>query len=92
MYKNICAVVLGCSFIVSNAQVLPIPKLVEPSRPSITYVEDKDVQIMPTPGEPNAIRILCSTLKGKGDVAITIGGTTLIFPVNCPSKPIAPFE
>lgn len=92
MYKYLLALILGVSVSTSIAEIIPIPKLKEPPRPIVTYVANQDLVLIQTPGEPNAIRILCHNLKGKGEVAMTVGGTTIIFPVNCPERPVPPFE
>ncbi len=92
MSKYLLALVLGIAVSTAFANIAPLPKLIEPPRPVITYVDPNDVLFMPTPGEPNAVRVLCATLKGRGEVAITIGGATIMFVVNCPERSIAPFQ
>lgn len=96
MFKSLLAFALGFSVLAVSAQsedkLMPVPKAMEPKRPLITYVDPSDIVLISTPGEPTAIRIACSTLKGKGEVAVTIGGATIIFPVNCPVHPTPPFN
>lgn len=91
MYKYI-AIITTCLFATSFINAKPLPKSAEPPRPIVSYVDAEDIIVIPTPGQPNVIRILCGTLKGSGEAAISVNGTTIVFPITCPAKLTGPFE
>lgn len=68
----------------ANTKLTSISK--EPKPPIVMYVDPEKIEFILTPNQPSVIRILCTDLKGKGEVALTLEGITLVFPIDCPEK------